>query len=61
MPLCGLAGFQPIDANRPYLGGTVPLFNAKNLTVPPFFDSVPLFHYPQRCYFVSKRPQIWQF
>ena len=39
-----------IGVNRPYLGGTVPLFNAKNLTVPPFLDSVPLFQCPQRCY-----------
>ena len=32
-----------IVANRPYLGGTVPIFFAKFHTVPSFLDCVPIF------------------
>ena len=32
-----------IVANRPYLGGTVPIFYAKFPTVPIFLDCVPIF------------------
>ena len=33
--------FQHIVANRPYLGGAVPIFYAKFPTVPIFLDCVP--------------------
>ena len=32
-----------IVANRPYLGGTVPIFYAKFPTVPIFLDCIPTF------------------
>ena len=34
---------QYIVANRPHLGGTVPIFYAKCPTVPIFLDCVPTF------------------
>ena len=42
-----MIGYNPEDkcivANRPYLGGTVPIFYTKFPTVPIFLDCVPIF------------------